>query len=230
MGKKTNPSDYTQFCTIRCSYQALFPTSSEAKNNYAAYVEYMPTFPGLFRSLNATAFPLSVFVSGLIVLCSLISTWVHSGIGCWNMIVSTIAGCRFLMPHTALMSFTPSARPSWQWKTGSILAHIFPLWGERGSRREPWLNSDTIKMETESCLALGVAWDQTRVTSVSCLAAETPSLDWRRTRNVHVKAHVYVFSRGLSQQSQGEVCLPIATKSGSSLFPSSEQGYFQLSG
>lgn len=216
MGKKTNPSDYEQFCTIRCSYRALFPSSSEAKNNYTAYVEYVPTFLGLFRSLNVTAFPLSGFVSGLIVLCSLISTWVHSGIGCWNMIVSTIGGCRFLMPHTALMSFTPSVRLSWQWKTGSILAHIFPLWGERGSRREPWLNSDTIKMETESCLALGAAWDQTWVTPVGCLAAEIPRLDWRWTRNVHVKTHMYVVSRDLSQQRQGEVCLSIFTKSGSS--------------
>ena len=176
MGKKTNPSDYKQFCGIRCSYHALFPTSSEAKNNYAAYVEYMPTFPGLFKSLNETVFPFSVFVSGLIVLCSLISTWAHSGMGCWNTIVSTIAGCRFLMPHTALMSFTLSARLSWQWKTGSILAHFVPLWGEGGSRCEPWLNSDTIKMETESCLALGALWDQTWGTPAGC---RDPQFGWK---------------------------------------------------
>lgn len=173
----------------------------------------MTTAPGLFRSLNVTAFPLSVFVSGPIVLCSLNSTWIHSGIRCWNMIVSTIEGCQF---SNALMSFTPSARLSWQWKTGSILAYIFPLWGKRGSRRKPWLNCDTIKMETDCCFALGAAWDQTWVTPVVSLTDKTPSLDWKHTRNIHVKTHMYVVFRGLSQQSQGEVCLLISIKSGAS--------------
>lgn len=172
--RRQAPLTMSNFVPLGVPIRLFFPLYLKEKNNYAVYVEYMPTFPGLFRSLDVTAFPLSVFVSGLVVLCSLISTWVHLGIGCWNMIVSTIGGCQFLMPHTALMSLTPSVRLSWQWITGSILTHIFPLWGERGSRREPWLNSDTIKMETENCLALGVAWDQTWIASVGCLTAETP--------------------------------------------------------
>lgn len=136
----------------------------------------MPTSPSLFRSLNATSFWLSGFVSGLIVLCSLISTQVHPGTGCWNMIISTIGDCRFLMPHTTLISLTPSMQQNWQWKTGNILPHIFPL----GVRKEADMSLSStetqLKWKMESCLAFSAAWDQTWVTPVSCFAAKKPSL------------------------------------------------------
>lgn len=128
----------------------------------------MPAFLVCLDHQMWLSFPLSVFVSGLIVLCRPISTWAHSAIGCWNMIVSITGGCHFLTPHAALMSFTLCVGLSWQWKTGSILAHIFPLWGERGNRREPWLNGDTVKVETECCLAHSAVWGPAGVTPAGC--------------------------------------------------------------
>ncbi|EOB06513.1 hypothetical protein Anapl_03671 [Anas platyrhynchos] len=44
----------------------------------------------------------------------------------------------------------------------------FPLWGKRGSRRKLWLNTDTIKVETERCLALGAACDPAGVSLAGC--------------------------------------------------------------
>lgn len=92
----------------------------------------------------------------------------------------------------------------------------FPFVG--WERKQTWAlaNTDTIKMETESCLALGAVWDEPWVTPLGCVPAKTPGLDWRHARNIHVKMHIQVVSRGLRQQRQREVCLPIPTKSGSS--------------
>lgn len=55
----------------------------------------------------------------------------------------------------------------------------FPFVG--WERKQTWAlaNTDTIKMETESCLALGAVWDEPWVTPLGCVPAKTPGLDWR---------------------------------------------------
>lgn len=153
-------------------------------------------FPCLFRSPNVASFPLSVFVSGLIVLCRPISTWVHSAIGCWNMIVSTTGDCHFLMPHAALMSFTPSVRLSWQWKTGSILAHIFPLWVREETDVSP--GSTVTQLKWKQSAALPTVRCEAQPGS-PLKAAKAPCLEWRPMRNIHIVAHMDVVSWGLSQ-------------------------------
>lgn len=164
------------------------------------------------------SFPLSVFVSGLIVLCRPISTWAHSAIGCWNMIVSITGGCHFLTPHAALMSFTLCVGLSWQWKTGSILAHIFPLWGERGNRREPWLNGDTVKVETECCLAHSAVWGPAGVTPAGCQGSPFGVETYEKHSHWSTHGHGVSswWSWSLSQPPR-EAGLPISTQAGPEL-------------
>lgn len=72
--RRQTPLTIRNFAPSGAPFWALLPTLSEAKDNYTVCVEQMPSSPGLFSLLNVAAFPLSGFVSGLIVLCSLIST------------------------------------------------------------------------------------------------------------------------------------------------------------
>lgn len=152
VGKKANPSEYKQFCTIRCSIWAVLPALSEAKHNYTICVEHIPSSPLFVQTVECGCLPSFRFC--LWTDCALQLDFHLSPLRTRMLKHDCFHSWRLLglVPHAALMSFTPSTRPSWQWKTGSILAHIFPLWGERGSRREPWLTLTQLKWKQRAAL------------------------------------------------------------------------------
>lgn len=104
----------------------------------------------------------------------------------------------------------------------------FPLWGKRGSRRKLWLNTDTIKVETERCLALGAACDPAGVSLAGCRDPQFGGL-WETSTLKHTCA----WPPGAWAKEVVQGSLPAGLHTAWTepwLFPSSEQETFQLSG
>lgn len=91
----------------------------------------------------------------------------------------------------------------------------FPFVGERGNRREPWLNGDTIKVETECCLAHSAVWGPARVTPEGCQGSLFGVETYEKYP--HCSTHGHGLLGPKPAKKPREASLPISTKAGPEL-------------